>query len=254
MSAILHSGQSIRKILSVLLSISMFMMVAGTAFASQEDLSEALSERMEQVNILRARGEFNDAIKILDEIIRDYASSDTVLRYAYNHLVFTYHKMGEAGMAIEKAREALDHYPDLSVETPDIPPSVDDIYNTLRKEMFGSMTIERPEACNVFLIQDSIKVFKGETPLELSLVRVGTYTLEVTKSGYHDHSRTINVFPDERLNLDVSMSPERGAKWWTLNLAPVALLGAFLAYMAWPSETSTAGPQPLPGPPDPPTQ
>ena len=52
MSAILHSGHSIRNILSVLLSISMFMMVAGTAFASQEDLSEALSERMEQVNIL----------------------------------------------------------------------------------------------------------------------------------------------------------------------------------------------------------
>lgn len=254
MPSIFITYNSLRKALSIFLSVSLFVMITGASFAAQEEIDEDISEKMEQVNILRARGEFDDAIEILNGIIRDYSSSDNVSRYAYNHLVFTYHKMGRAGTAIEKAREALDRFPDLRVETPDIPPSVDEIYETLRKEMFGSLTIERPFGCNAYLIQDENKIFKGETPLELPLVRVGTYTLEVTKSGYHDYSRTINVFPDERLNVDVSMSPERGVKWWVLNLSPIALIGAFVAYMAWPSETSTAEPQPLPGPPDPPTQ
>ena len=252
-NSLLMSGHP-RRWLSILLVFSMFMMHAGVSFSAQEKEIEDISEKIERVNILRARGEFEQAIEILDDIIIEYHSSETILRHAYNHLVFTYHKMGRAGTAIEKAQEALERFPDLRVEMPDIPPSVDEIYNTLRREMFGSITIEQPAGCSVFLTKDSIKAFMGETPLELSLVRVGTYTLDVTKAGYHDYSMKINVFPDERQNVPVQMFLERGVRWWVLNLSPIAFVGAFVAYMAWPRETSTAGLEPLPGPPDPPPQ
>ncbi len=245
---------SLAKAASVSLSIAFTISVLTPAFVLSSNKSENISERMERVSVLRARGEFQSAIEILNDIIREYSESDQVLRYAYNHLVFTYNSMGNRSAALEKARQALERFPDLKVETPDIPPSVDEIYDRLRKEIFGSLDVSQPENCNVFLLQDSVKVFKGVTPLELKLVKVGTYTLEVTKSGYHDYSRQISIAPDQRYKLDIPLSRERSKKWWLIRIVPTALVGALVSYLLWPEESTTREPQPLPEPPAPPTQ
>jgi tetratricopeptide (TPR) repeat protein len=248
------SPTSFTKIISTSLCILVSISVLTPAFALSGSEGESISERMERVNVLRSRGEFQSAIEILNDIIRDYSESEQVLRYAYNHLVFTYNSMEDRDAALEKARQALERFPDLKGETPDIPPSVDEIYDRLRKEMFGSLDVTQPEKCNVFLLQDSMKVFKGVTPLELPLVRVGTYTLEVTKSGYHDYSRQISIAPDQKYSLDVPLSRERGTTWWLIRILPPTLAGALLAYLLWPEETTAGEPQPLPEPPDPPTR
>jgi hypothetical protein len=131
---------------------------------------------------------------------------------------------------------------------------VDEIYETLRKEMFGSLEISQPENCNVFLLQDSVKVFKGVTPLELKLVRAGAYTLEVTRSGYHDYSTPISISPDQMYRMDIPLSRERSKTWWLTRIIPTALAGALVTYLLWPEESTTSEPQPLPEPPAPPTR
>lgn len=250
-------------LLSVIRGLESFLRVFLAAFfilcsfdssaAAPQKGDEDISSSMERVNVLRARGEFQQAIEILNNIIKEYSASDQVLRYAYNQLIFSYQSMGEMEAARAKAREALERFPDLKIETPDIPPSIDQIYNELRKEMFGSLKINKPEDCNVFLMRDSLKIFSGMTPLEMPLIRVGSYTLEVTKSGYHDYVEPIDISPDKAHILpNVPLEKNRSTKWWLLRTVPVAFAGALVTYFLWPEESTTEELQPLSEPPAPP--
>jgi len=244
----------IKSVFVICLSI-LFVNLSFPASTLSQGKKEQIASKMERVNLLRASGEFDKAISLLNDIIKEYSSSEKVLRYAYNHLVFTYNSMERKQIAISTAKEALELYPDLKVETPDIPPSIDKIYNNLRKEMFGSLKISSPEDCHVFLIQDSVKVFEGATPLFIPYVRAGKYTLQVTKSGYHDHWQKIDISADENYNRDdIPLSRDRGRKWWLMRVLPAAIAGSLTAILLWPEDDETNVPGPLASPPKPPGQ
>lgn len=247
-------ARGIRTVIPVTLSLFLLLNAFCSTGAVTQDRDEKISEIIEEVIRLRANGEYKRAIELLNRVIREYSTSEEVLRYLYNHLVFTYQKMGQPEAAIAKARKALERFPDLRVETPDIPPSINDIYNDLRKEMFASLEISEPAACHVFLIQDSVEVYKGKTPLELPLVRTGKYTLQVTKSGYHDYIKPIKLAPNEKYSRDIPLKRDRGMKWWLFRTVPVVVAGALAAVLLWPEGSETDQPQPLPEPPAPPTQ
>ena len=131
--------------------------------------TEAIQVRFEQIVAMRLDGRYDRAVEMLNELIGRYEQSDEVLRRAYHHLVTVYVQNGDDAGARNAARLALERFPDLEADELDFPGKVNDVYNQMRKEMFGSFVISQPEQCRVYL--DSLHV--GDTPLSLDLVRVG---------------------------------------------------------------------------------
>ncbi|MBI4719713.1 MAG: PEGA domain-containing protein [Chitinivibrionia bacterium] len=204
---------------------------------------------------LRSKGEYDRAIELVQNIIKEYADSENVLRHAYNQLIFTLDKKNDVNAKLENARAALERFPDLRIEGIEsniIPGELNDYYDQLRGEMFGSVTVREPEGCRLFLNEK----FMGETPLHLPLVRVGEYALVLTKSGYHDLTKRIVVDPSGRHEYSESLSRERGMWWWAHRLGPALVGGAIITYglVRDAGGNEPVADQPLPLPPPPPAQ
>jgi hypothetical protein len=204
--------------------------------------AEAIQAKFEKVVELRLDGEYGRAIDMLKEIIAEYSNSEAVLRKAYNHLVYVYVKNEDSSGARDAARGALERFPNLTVDELELPGKVNDIYDELRKEMFGSFVIDEPKDCHVYL--DSTHV--GDTPLGMDLVRVGEYELTVTKSGYKDHISRIEIEPDVKHDLS-GLSLDRERAWWYW---PAWIGGAAVAVVA--IAIGVKGDDPTDDPPDPP--
>ena len=143
----------------------------------------------EQIVALRLDGEYDQAVAMLNEVIAGYEKANEILRRAYNHLVTVYVQNDDEAGAREAARAALERFPDLTADELEFPGRVNDVYDQVRKEMFGSFVIGQPKECRVHL--DGTYV--GDTPLILNLVRVGEHDLTVTKSGYKDYVSRIEI-------------------------------------------------------------
>jgi len=222
-----------------------------------EGNEERAYQKFQAIQTLRSDGQYDEAIQQLTEIIKEYSDSERVLREAYNHLVTTYRAKGDRDGAIQAAREALERFPDLTADQLHFPEAVNDYYEQLRKEMFGSLKISEPTECRVFLRKaDSTSPEKhvGETPLEIKLLRVGEYEMSLTKSGYNDYSEMVVVQPDHTVEKDVSMERRRDWKWWSWRVGAGALAVGLIAYGLSGSDDPASEPQPvpLPGPPAPP--
>ncbi|UCG51521.1 MAG: PEGA domain-containing protein [Candidatus Latescibacterota bacterium] len=215
-----------------------------------DEQKEEVYKKFEEIVTLRADGEYDRAIEKLTEITEEYTASDVVLRQAYHHLVQTYHQKGDDLGARTSARSALERFPDLKADEVLFPSYVNDYYDQLRREMFGSLMIEEPEGCRVYLNDKHV----GETPLTLELVRVGEYNLTVTKSGYVDYTDTIQIKPERMLQTEPPLKRERGWKWWAYRVGAgvvaVGLLALGLAGLG--DEQPPPESEPLPEPPDPP--
>jgi len=218
--------------------------------SADAESTAAIQARFEQVVALRLDGEYARAIVMLSDIIAEL-SSDEILRRAYNHLVTVYVQNDDDMGAREAARAALNRFPDLAADELEFPGKVNDVYDQMRKEMFGSFVISQPKDCHVYL--DSTHV--GDSPLRLDLVKAGEYELLVTKSGYKDYVSQIEIQPE--LTRDLSgLSLERDRAWWWW---PAWVGGAAVAVVAVALGVSSGGdeaapePEPLPEPPTPPT-
>jgi hypothetical protein len=113
--------------------------------------------------------------------------------------------------------------------------------------MFGSLVIDEPKACHVYL--DGTQV--GDTPLRLDLVKVGEYELTVTKSGHKDYVSQIEIQPAATRDLS-GLSLEKDRAWWYW---PAWIAGATVAVVAvvigLSKDEETTDPV-LPPPPGPP--
>ncbi len=211
--------------------------------------STAIS-KFDEVIKLKVDGEYDQAIDMLQEIITEYSNSELVLRRAYNHLVAIHHEKGDTGSAVRTAREALERYPDLTAEQDWFLPAINDYYDQLRKEMFGSLTIEDPKDCRVFLNSEHV----GTTPLHLALVRAGEYDLTLAKSGHHDYTGRVLIRLGVSLKENVSLKRKRGKWWWlTRSAGAVVAVVALAVGLSGGDEPVEPPPDPLPPPPDPPT-
>jgi hypothetical protein len=229
----------------------LFYISSYTSIARGAAQQEQIYQKWELVSSLRARGEFDEAIQLLDSIINQYSESDEILRRAYNDIVFTFILMKDDASAVSKAREGLERFADLVADPVEFPPRVNEIYNRLRAEMFGTLEITKPGGCRIFLGEE----FMGETPLRLDLVRVGSYDLMVTKSGYHDYTETISIDPSGKHIMEVSMDRRRNKRWWIYRIGPAVAAGVLLAVtLGGGGGGGTAQPEPLPEPPAPPVQ
>ena len=86
------------------------------------------------------------------------------------------------------------------------PSVINDGYERLRREMFGSLVIDKPEGAGVFL-DDALK---GDTPITLPLVRVGSHELVVSKSGYNDYTESVEIEPGVVRQLERLAHPAEG--------------------------------------------
>ncbi len=238
------------KFFTLLISTVISSSFVCSSLARGADQGEIIYQKWEEIISLRSRGEYTRAIEILNKIIEEYSDSEDILKRAYNHLVFTFLQKKDDVSAMAKARDALDHFPDLAADIVEFPPTLNDTYDQLRREMFGSLWITRPEGCRVFLNEE----FKGEVPLHLDLVKVGEHDLMATKSGYHDYTEPIRIDPNGKHMLDISMDRKRNFTWWLYRVGPPVLTGVILAIVLGGEGGGGAvpEPQPLPAPPPPP--
>jgi hypothetical protein len=234
-----------------LLASFVFMTLSPLALLAQSE-KERIYETFEKVSALRSQGQFDQAIEILKGIITEYAKSDEVLKRAYDQLVYTFWSKQDLDSATASAREALSRFPDISADPLSVSSKVNEIYDTLRAEMYGSLVvITKPEGCRVILGGD----LKGSSPVRIPYVKVGEYTLNVSKSGYKDELATVRVAPASPTTMQLSLQKDRNKKWWLLRVGPVALVAGALTVLGLQGEETSGAqtPTPLPGPPDPPS-
>jgi tetratricopeptide (TPR) repeat protein len=245
--------------ISLLLSFSLLILsptdataqTGADTTAQSENQNENIYERFEKVSSLRSQGQYDQAIEILKGIITEFTKADEVLRRAYSDLVFTLMSKQDLDGATESAREALARYPDLTADPVYFPPRVNELYGNLRSQMYGSLFVAtKPESCRVFLG----KAFIGVSPLNVKYVKVGGYTLNMSKSGYKDESSPVRIEPGSPTSMQLSLQKEHGKKWWLMRAGPVAALASVLAYFQLTGEEGTAQAEPLPGPPSTPSQ
>jgi len=238
--------------------------------AQPRSQTSSLDETFAQVRELRAQGDFDQAISLLSNLIKEHSQSEQVLRKAYNDLVFTClsqrnsvedpekQKLLQANM-VKSADEALTRFPDLQVDSPEYPPDLGTIYDTRRALLFGRVEVtSTADSSRVFLrAPDSEEAYQGVTPLVIPYVPVGEYTMTVTRSGYKDREVPLTVAPSAVVQREVTLSKERTKKWWlTRVVAPVtAGVAVVAAIVVGTKDNTTTDPtQPLDGPPPPPTQ
>jgi hypothetical protein len=207
-------------------------------------------EKFQEVATLRADREYEPAIERLAEIVEDLMASEEVLKSAYHHLVWTFEAKGDSTGARASARDALEKFPDLAADEISFPSYVNDYYDMMRREMFGSLRIIEPKGCRLFLDEKYI----GDTPLRLDLLQAGEYDLTITKSGYQDYSEHIRINPEEKLDKTLSLQRKHNWKWWTYRVGAGVAVASLLAIVISGGDDEKTPPlDPLPYPPDPPT-
>jgi hypothetical protein len=252
-----------------------------------QPVSPSIEQRFQEIDVLRSRTQFDEAFDALRGLINEFAAADSVLRRAYNQLVYTlvaqsqYLKDEESLAAdagdqkkvtelrarqrdltnrfSEVVREALHKFPDL-VATDDVPDAdlLNKTYEPTRQSMFGGLVVEsRPDSAAVW-ISSGDKNWKhmGWTPLRRNLYPIGSYELKVTKTGYGDRTRDIQIQPSLITPTDFPLQRHRGKTWWlTRVVGPVATAAAVVTYaLVNGGSGSSPEPEPLPGPPAPPSR
>jgi hypothetical protein len=206
-------------------------------------------EKWDEISLLRASGEYSEAIVLLEDILAEYSGEDTIRMRAWNLLVHTKFKAGDEEGSMRTAREALEQYPDLTVNTSILPAWMNETYDELRSAMFGSLKVTGPEGADLYLEGDTL----GTAPVSITYLRTGMYSLYAVKSGYHEIADTIRIDPSETLTMSLSMDKKRGRQWWLTRVGAVVLFGTATA-MIVSAQTGGGEPEqePLAGPPDPP--
>lgn len=232
----------------VLVFVTILFIGLGAADSPAQD--DALYESWEKAISFRENKQFNEAEEIFRKLLAEYPESEDISRRAYNQLVFTFTQDGVPGSEEAVASEALAVYPDLMADTVFIPQQVNDLYDRLRREMFGSIAIRKPEECQIYLAG----TLMGETPLFLPYVPVGDYLLKVTKEKHHDYEEHIVVAPDGRHNFEIAMTRRKDTKYWLTRVGGGAIVAGTIVLLASGSSDDPVETSPLPGAPPPPTQ
>lgn len=200
------------------------------AWADPPDKMVTPMPEIERAKNLLENGQFGVAAEVLEQFIATQDLSEVNLRYAYNVLVLIKLQAMQAAEARDAARTALEHYPDIYADPAEFPVTVNDTYDDLRSKMFGALAVTQPDGARVFLDGDYI----GTAPLLLDFVPKGHHSINLSKSGFRDDSRQIEIESGATLRLEPTMSKSRGLGWWMVRVVPTVAVGTLIA-------TSTGG-------------
>jgi hypothetical protein len=223
---------------------------------------DAYSNKILEVHALCREGKFDDAIRVLREMIREFADAENILRELYNEVVKTVHRKlnasqdPEAIVKLEReretqAREALRRYPGIKAGVGFT--NVDVLYDELRSEMFGEIEITTsPDSCHVQIDGSDV----GYSPYHKKYFPVGGHTVKVFLAGYEEKETGIEIAGGARGSWEISLEKIRGRSWWmTYVVAPAAIAGGVILAVVLTRDDKQQQPEeqePLPDPPPPP--
>lgn len=234
--------------LRAIATVVALMLLGGTSLA--QDPADAMYDQWERAISLREENRYDDAVAVFRAIADDHADSPEVVRRALNQIVFTRLQEGSLGAAEAAARDALMAYPDLTADTVYIPRSVNELYERLRREMFGSLAIRKPAGARIFLAG----VEQGESPLFIPYVPVGQYVLEARRPKHLDYAENITIAPDGRHELELAMNRRRDRRYWVTRIGGGLLAASALVLVAGSGSEGISQLEPLPDAPGPPSQ
>jgi len=152
-------------------------------------------ERFQELLDLRAAGRYREAIRLLDDILTDFAGDEMVLRRAYIELVYSHLLDTDKNAADTAAQTALRQFPDLVLDPLLVPAMVGDLSARIRNTLFGTIIITaKPDSCAVTLDNQPV----GYSPLVIEHATAGEHTLQVAKPGYRPWQGTIRVDPGQK--------------------------------------------------------
>ncbi|MBU8920689.1 MAG: PEGA domain-containing protein [Bacteroidales bacterium] len=232
------------RVISLAVAISLLAGITAPVFSQEE-----IFTKWEEIGLLRARGEYKQAVSSLRKILIDYPDDGRIQRRAWNLLVHTMYKMNNEEEALATARQALELYPDLSVNPAILPEWMNETYSELRSSMYGALTVTGPEGAELFLDSDSL----GTAPFSIDYLRTGNYSLTAEKNGYHARIDTIRIDPSETLTFGMTLERKKDKKWWLYRVGPVVVAGiiAIIGFTSGSGDDPVVE-DPLPDPPDPP--
>jgi hypothetical protein len=178
------AGARLRRALSMLLLV--LSAYLGNAVAQEAGGAPQISD----VRLLRKLGQFDQALEHVRIMLADEATPEEIRRQAYDELVTILYLTKGRKEGESAAQKALTAYPDLQADPNHYPGEVLLLFENMRKEMFGRLSLASdPSPGDVYL--DGKKI--GVTPLDSTYVSVGQHAVRVVEYGYEDGAMKIDV-------------------------------------------------------------
>jgi hypothetical protein len=198
-AAILRGRAVVVSIMAGLLCLSQ---LPGSPALSQGTDRDAIETKFREVAALRAEGKHDEAVVILENMIRDCADVDGVLKEAYAWLVSAHLSMDDAFAAEVAATEALKRFPAISPNPDYVGSSVVDLFDEVRKRMLGTVIVTtKPDSCQIVLDDAA----RGLSPLWLEYVESGEHVIRAHRAGYHDTVDSVRVEAGRKTGLHYSL-------------------------------------------------
>jgi hypothetical protein len=228
--------------------VAVCVLLLGTVACLGQEADDRLYQQWERAIALREDKQFDAAAEVFQAIATEHPDAEEIIRLALNQIVFTRTQDGQQGSADVAARQALNVYPDLLADTIYIPQSVNDLYDRLRREMFGSVTVRKPEGARISLNGE----FRGEAPLYLPYIPAGDYLLQASRSNFLDYEERITVAPDGRHEYEIAMTRRKNSTYWLTRIGGGAIVTGALVFLATKEADVAPTESLLPGAPSPP--
>jgi hypothetical protein len=233
------------------------------------DVPAALQEARESLK----NGDYDHAIEVLRAALPACRTTEE-RRETYLLLIKTYVFLGNDLKFRPQGREASNlnykeagtlvaealRVPELRHLEPqpatDYPPEMLSLFANVRAEIFGTLRIRSLEPADavVVLDGDTLRAATGGDPLVVPDLAVGTHDIVVRSPGYEDRVDTITIAPGTTLEASYHLEKRRTKGWYAVRATGVGVLVGGIVALVASGDSSTEAPQPLPGPPLPPSR
>jgi len=145
-------------------------------------------------------GKYNQVITSLNISLKSEEIKDkNILSEAYLFLGLSYFKTAKEYLAMPQIENAFKTNPDLEINRNDFDSKTVEFFDTMKKEMVGSLRIiTRPDSADVFIEND----FIGKTPLFIKAVFADAYNFTILKNRYEMITESYFVEPDQENTLE----------------------------------------------------
>jgi hypothetical protein len=258
---------------SMLVSISPLPLLAQEApkaapAVASPDVSTTLQKARESIK----GGQYDQAIETLQGVIGQPQQRTETLRDAYLLLIKAFIYQGndlkgkdqrrqQALLDYEKARGLIAEclrVPELRhtqpEPEPESPGEMIQFFKDVRAQIFGSFRVSElsPEGAVVLFDADTLRNEPGSSTHGDIDLAVGRHMVVVRYPGFRDVTEEVAIAPGSTLERQYQLSRPGHRMWYASGAA--VLLGGGLAAILGRKSSGTAAPQPLDGPPPPPTR
>ncbi|NIM19178.1 MAG: outer membrane beta-barrel protein [Candidatus Latescibacteria bacterium] len=217
----------------IVLCVLLLLFCPPISSAAQD---ETIRNKIEEARSLRAEGRYDQALDMIQALFEERIESAELQKQLHNEMIFTIFLKGDTNLCEEKAKEALLIFPELNADPTYFPPQLNDLYEKLRNDLFGSVILTtRPDSCNV-LFGDG---FHDYSPIHRKYVKSGEYEVTIQKKGYHKKKDLIQIEPGKSVNVEISL--ERVGSRQVRMLRPGVELGGSFTNFDYSIEAPSLG-------------